>query len=160
MREYLQIAGKLRKNVINLLCFELMYRAAVAVFIIQGARLAFNYSLKRMGYSYLTAENYAVFIKNPLTMGIIFLCAAVILLLLFFELCVIVNSCLCGYEGQSRRIRRLCFDGMRICWEQLQGAPAFCIVVSAMTSIFACSSFHDPGDYGNQGAEICGGTDL
>lgn len=56
MKEYFQILKKLRTNLINLLCFELLYRAALFAAVLQGARIWFNYALKRMGYSYLTAE--------------------------------------------------------------------------------------------------------
>ena len=44
MKEYFQILKKLRTNLINLLCFELLYRAALFAAVLQGARIWFNYA--------------------------------------------------------------------------------------------------------------------
>ena len=92
MKEYFQILKKLRTNLINLLCFELLYRAALFAAVLQGARIWFNYALKRMGYSYLTAENYPVFIRNGWTLAGLAVFLVVILAALFLEICVISKS--------------------------------------------------------------------
>ena len=105
MKEYFQILKKLRTNLINLLCFELLYRAALFAAVLQGARIWFNYALKRMGYSYLTAENYPVFIRNGWTLAGLAVFLVVILAALFLEICVISKSWFYGFAGQSRGIR-------------------------------------------------------
>jgi len=50
-----------------LLAFETLYRIAASVFLVSLANAFIEISLKRQNYSYLTAENYMKFIKNPYT---------------------------------------------------------------------------------------------
>lgn len=141
MKEYFQILKKLRTNLINLLCFELLYRAALFAAVLQGARIWFNYALKRMGYSYLTAENYPVFIRNGWTLAGLAVFLVVILAALFLEICVISKSWFYGFAGQSRGIRETFFSGFHLFLSLLRKNFPGCLVISAMTGVFACTHF-------------------
>lgn len=84
MREsFVHLYHIIKKNMINLLIFEIMYRTAA--FLISGyfMQTVIDFSLKKQGYSYLTAENYGKFIFHPLSVVLIL---AVFLLILFFML--------------------------------------------------------------------------
>ena len=111
MKKWIPDIGKTGKNLTNLLCFELVYRGAATALVFQGARILFNAALKQMGYSYLTAENYMVFLSNPLTMLLIVLFALFILTALFFELCVISEALFLGCAGESCSITGLAVCG-------------------------------------------------
>lgn len=135
MREYLQINGKLRKNLRNLICFELIYRTAVLILIVKSVRLVFSYALKQRGYSYLTAENYFDFIKAPFTGGMIVLFGVVLLVLLFYELCAVTEGSLYGYGGRKMGIQEICSGGFRVFLLRIRKNPVSCLAASAMTGL-------------------------
>ena len=70
-----------KKNMGSLLVFEIMYRTAT--FLLSGycVQKAIDFSLKKQGFSYLTAENYTSFILHPLSVALVL---AVFLQILFF----------------------------------------------------------------------------
>ena len=69
-------------NLGNLLLFEIGYRILTFFLAMQMIDHAIDFSLKRQGFSYLTAENYGEFIKSPWT--IVLFAGILALLLLFF----------------------------------------------------------------------------
>ena len=159
MKEYFQILKKLRTNLINLLCFELLYRAALFAAVLQGARIWFNYALKRMGYSYLTAENYPVFIRNGWTLAGLAVFLVVILAALFLEICVISKSWFYGFAGQSRGIRETFFSGFHLFLSLLRKNFPGCGDLGH-DRCFCLYAFYDPGSHGYQDPELCPAADL
>ena len=141
MKKWIPDIGKTGKNLTNLLCFELVYRGAATALVFQGARILFNAALKQMGYSYLTAENYMVFLSNPLTMLLIVLFALFILTALFFELCVISEALFLGCAGESCSITGLAVCGFWRFRTLVKKNGPLCLVLAAMTGIFACAHF-------------------
>ena len=156
MKEYFQILKKLRTNLINLLCFELLYRAALFAAVLQGARIWFNYALKRMGYSYLTAENYPVFIRNGWTLAGLAVFLVVILAALFLEICVISKSWFYGFAGHPGDV----FLGLSSVFVSFTEKFSGLSGDLGHDRCFCLYAFYDPGSHGYQDPELCPAADL
>lgn len=84
MKHFIKTAMQiLRKNWLSLLIFEVTYRIFFAEALKNGSDFVMKICLKRLGYSYLTAENYQKFVTYPLTIvfiiiGFLFICFALI----------------------------------------------------------------------------------
>lgn len=89
----------LKENWLSLLIFELTYRIISIVLLQKGSDFAIHICLNRLGYSYLTAENFGRFITYPLTISFIVLGILVMCFLLTFE----SNALLYCYESSRRK---------------------------------------------------------
>ena len=88
-----------KKNMGSLLVFEIMYRTAT--FLLSGycVQKAIDFSLKKQGFSYLTAENYTSFILHPLSVALVL---AVFLQILFFLL-IEAGALITCFEASANR---------------------------------------------------------
>lgn len=87
--------------------FELTYRVFAMFVLTNLIEVAMDISLKRLGYSYLTAENYQSFIRYPLTLVLVVLILAVVCAALTFEIAAVLGC----YE-RSWRNQHISFPGM------------------------------------------------
>ena len=55
----------IKYNMGSLVLFEIGYRIAVFFLMMQLVHGAVNFSLKQQNFSYLTAENYGQFVRQP-----------------------------------------------------------------------------------------------
>lgn len=91
-----------RKNWFSLVTFEVLYRLATTILLVKLANLFIDISLKRQNYSYLTAENYIKFIKNPYT-----LIFGLILLILMAFMTLVEVEAIFAYFRYGVRNQRL-----------------------------------------------------
>ena len=83
IRIYLNMAWKLlQKNLLSIVIFETVYRLFSNQLVSRLANAAINFSLKQLGTSYMTSENFNKIMLHPLTLLLIF----GILLVFFFSL--------------------------------------------------------------------------
>ena len=81
IRIYLNMAWKLlQKNLLSIVIFETVYRLFSNQLVSRLANAAINFSLKQLGTSYMTSENFNKIMLHPLTLLLIF----GILLVFFF----------------------------------------------------------------------------
>ena len=74
IRIYLNMAWKLfsRKNLLSIVIFETVYRLFSSQLVSRLANAAINFSLKQLGTSYMTSENFNKIMLHPLTLLLIF----------------------------------------------------------------------------------------
>lgn len=108
MRLYIKSAGRiLKKNWISLVLFELTYRIFAMFALTKLVETAMDISLKQLGYSYLTTENYQSFVRYPLTIVLALLLLIVVCAALTFEI-----SAILGCYERSWRKKHISFPGM------------------------------------------------
>lgn len=97
MRTIIDTAKRLLfKNIACLLLLELLYKAGFFMIMIPVCRIAFRVSLRFSGFSYLTLENIAAFLRNPVTvisLVLILGLAGFFLLLEFITLTIYYDFC-------------------------------------------------------------------
>jgi len=124
----------LKKNMVGILLFELAYRTATVMIIIQCTQMAINFSLKQQGFSYLTEENFAAFLGHPISIGLEFL---IILLILLFFLVEVSSLFVCyqhAYYGEKIFVSDMFYGGLQITWKFLKNSRwgwLFCVMLSA-----------------------------
>lgn len=91
----------LKKNWLSLFLFELIYRIFFMAALVNGSGIMMEICLKRLGYSYLTAENYGKFISDPLTIFLMVFGAVLICLALVFELYAVFSCYECSWRGKK-----------------------------------------------------------
>ena len=100
-------------NIKALLLFELLYKAAFLMVAYLAFTMVFRFLLKATGYSYLTIENLAAFLRHPVTVLVILLLVLLGTLLYLLE----SISLLVFYQGfvKEKRIRvvQILFPGIR-----------------------------------------------
>ena len=73
IRIYLNMAWKLlQKNLLSIVIFETVYRLFSNQLVSRLANAAINFSLKQLGTSYMTSENFNKIMLHPLTLLLIF----------------------------------------------------------------------------------------
>ena len=84
IRIYLNMAWKLlQKNLVSIVIFEMIYRLFCGQLISRLANAAIHLSLKELGTSYMTSENFNQVMLHPLTILLIF---GILLVFFFFML--------------------------------------------------------------------------
>ena len=72
IRIYLNMAWKLlQKNLLSIVIFETVYRLFSNRLVSRLANAAINFSLKQLGTSYMTSENFNKIMLHPLTLLLI-----------------------------------------------------------------------------------------
>lgn len=95
IRIYLNMAWKLlQKNLLSIVIFETVYRLFSSQLVSRLANAAINFSLKQLGTSYMTSENFNKIMLHPLT------------LLLILEFCLFSFSVCCLKSMLSWRLWR------------------------------------------------------
>ncbi|WP_230397253.1 glycerophosphodiester phosphodiesterase [Novisyntrophococcus fermenticellae] len=89
----------LKENWLGLLIFEITYRIISIVLLQKGSDFAIQICLNKLGYSYLTAENFGKFITYPPTIFFLVLGLLVMCFALTFE----VSTLLYCFESSRRK---------------------------------------------------------
>lgn len=124
----------LRKNFISILFFEVAYRTATFLIVMECVQRAVDFSLKRQGYSYLTAENYVSFLMHPIT---ILFFVIILALMLFFFLIETSTLLVCyqySYYNEKVLISDIFLGGIRCTFRFLKKSKLtwlICVVLSA-----------------------------
>lgn len=128
-KETIQI---IRLNLKNIVLFELGCRLFTVPVYLQLLRMLLRFSLKQAGYSYLTAENFSMFILKPWT----FLCLLAAAVCGMFFLIVEVAGLITAYQGSAYTRRLTPFNILTGGIGKLAGQPfgrnlrlAFVVVV-------------------------------
>lgn len=97
MKDILNSVWKIgKKNGISLILFEVLYRSAVTMAAGKLMDWSIRLLLKRQGFSYLTAENYAKFMLQPLTIFGLFLLAILAALFMLIEISAVFWAVQCS----------------------------------------------------------------
>ena len=96
IRIYLNMAWKLlQKNLLSIVIFETVYRLFSNQLVSRLANAAINFSLKQLGTSYMTSENFNKIMLHPLTLLLIF----GILLVFFFCMLLEIYAVMAALEA-------------------------------------------------------------
>lgn len=102
IRIYLNMAWKLlQKNLLSIVIFETVYRLFSSQLVSRLANAAINFSLKQLGTSYMTSENFNKIMLHPLTLLLIF----GILLVFFFCMLLEIYAVMAALEASWKRKR-------------------------------------------------------
>ena len=102
IRIYLNMAWKLlQKNLLSIVIFETVYRLFSSQLVSRLANAAINFSLKQLGTSYMTSENFNKIMLHPLTLLLIF----GILLVFFFCMLFEIYAVMAALEASWKRKR-------------------------------------------------------
>lgn len=102
IRIYLNMAWKLlQKNLLSIVIFETVYRLFSNQLVSRLANAAINFSLKQLGTSYMTSENFNKIMLHPLTLLLIF----GILLVFFFCMLFEIYAVMAALEASWKRKR-------------------------------------------------------
>ena len=102
IRIYLNMAWKLlQKNLLSIVIFKTVYRLFSNQQVSRLANAAINFSLKQLGTSYLTSENFNKIMLHPLTLLLIF----GILLVFFFCMLFEIYAVMAALEASWKRKR-------------------------------------------------------
>ncbi|WP_343249468.1 glycerophosphodiester phosphodiesterase [Diplocloster hominis] len=103
-------------NMKSLLLFEVGLHIAISATLLYLLRQGILLLLERQGYSYLTAENFLDFIKNPLTILLFSVYVIVMLFLLLFEVSVLLGC----FHYSERKVRATVTDIILIGSRQME----------------------------------------
>ncbi len=112
IRIYLNMAWKrLEKNLLSIVIFETLYRLFSSQLVSKLPNAAINFSLKQLGTSYMTSENFNKIMLHPLTLLPIF----GILLVFFFCMLVEIYAVMAALEAslETKTDFRSCHDACR-----------------------------------------------
>lgn len=102
IRIYLNMAWKLlQKNLLSIVIFETVYRLFSSQLVSRLANAAINFSLKQLGTSYMTSENFNKIMLHPLTLLLIF----GIMLVFFFCMLFEIYAVMAALEASWKRKR-------------------------------------------------------
>ena len=102
IRIYLNMAWKLlQKNLLSIVIFETVYRLFSNRLVSRLANAAINFSLKQLGTSYMTSENFNKIMLHPLTLLLIL----GILLVFFFCMLFEIYAVMAALEASWKRKR-------------------------------------------------------
>ena len=85
-----KIKDIVKYNLKTLIKFEFLYKIALALILIPLAILEFNLTMKLTGYSYLTLENIAGFLLNPITLILLFLIIIFLTIITMFDISTLI----------------------------------------------------------------------
>ena len=91
----------LQKNLLSIVIFETVYRLFSSQLVSRLANAAINFSLKQLGTSYMTSENFNKIMLHPLTLLLIF----GILLVFFFCMLFEIYAVMAALEASWKRKR-------------------------------------------------------
>ena len=100
----------------SLLLFEVGLHIAISATLLYLLRQGILLLLERQGYSYLTAENFLDFIKNPLTILLFGVYGIVMLFLLLFEVSVLMGC----FHYSERKVKAAVTDIVLIGSRQME----------------------------------------
>ena len=93
IRIYLNMAWKLlQKNLLSIVIFETVYRLFSSQLVSRLANAAINFSLKQLGTSYMTSENFNKIMLHPLTLLLIFGILLVFFFCMLFEIYAVMAA--------------------------------------------------------------------
>ena len=93
IRIYLNMAWKLlQKNLVSIVIFEMIYRLFCGQLISGLANAAIHLSLKELGTSYMTSENFNQVMLHPLTILLIFGILLVLFFCMLFEIYAVMAA--------------------------------------------------------------------
>ena len=99
IRIYLNMAWKLlQKNLLSIVIFETVYRLFSSQLVSSLANAAINFSLKQLGTSYMTSENFNKIMLHPLTLLLIFGILLVFFFCMLFEIYAVMAALEASWE--------------------------------------------------------------
>lgn len=102
MKEILKKSwGLIKTNFISLLLFEFVYKIATFAIILFIMDFGVSLSLRQNNFSYLTAENFAQFLKSPITILLLLICTILLLGFLLVEVCTLFVCFQFSYNKQK-----------------------------------------------------------
>jgi glycerophosphoryl diester phosphodiesterase len=128
----------IRKNFISFILFEFVYRLTTVLILINVLKLAMDFSLKQNNFSYLTAENYIEYLRNPFT--IIGLCFTAVLGL-FFMLIEVSSIFVCfqfSYNHKYIFTTDMLILGIGRTWSFLKRSKVIWILCILLAAPFLC----------------------
>lgn len=135
MRTIIDTAKRLLfKNIACLLLLELLYKAGFFMIMIPVCRIAFRVSLKLSGFSYLTLENIAAFLRNPVTvisLIVILALSGFFLLLEFITLTIYYDFC---EKEKKLSLEQILFPSIRRMIQLLKQKRNIVLLVAALVS--------------------------
>lgn len=126
----------LKRNWATLLLFEIAYRAAIYMIVLQVVREAVDLSLYVSGYSNLTAENFLLFLKHPFTIVLLALVGFFLLLLITVEIASMMVCLQYSSEGKSIYPSDMLLVGMRQTLRLMRRKPLAWIFFMVLTVPF------------------------
>lgn len=126
MRRLLTIWRRnISRNAGSLLLFEALYRIATFSLIYAAAERAVRFSLKQQGYSYMTAENYAEFMRHPVTLLLIAVCGLGILAVMLVELMALLTCFEAGQREEKCSAAKMLAQGAARSLRLMRRRPLF-----------------------------------
>lgn len=123
------------QNIACLLLLELFYKAGFFMIMIPVCRIALQLSLKASGFSYLTLENIAAFLKNPITVVSLILMLGLIGVFLLLECITLVIYFDFGRKGKKLSLEQILFPSISRTMKLLKQKGS--IVLLAATVLFS-----------------------
>lgn len=125
-----RIVRILKLNSREVILFEVIYRILFAVCVVYLNTRLFSFAIRKAGYSYLTANNLLGFLMHPWSLIILAAILILIIIYVFFEVCVLFAAFQASERGERLKMRHLLLRGMEYLYRVVRQRELRCIFLT------------------------------